>query len=55
MPVLSSGFTQPAFEIDHVTPKSQGGSDRLDNLVLSCPTCNRAKGAQTPAEWRAGE
>lgn len=31
-------------EIDHKTPKSKGGSWRLDNLVTSCFDCNRGKG-----------
>lgn len=29
---------------DHVIPRSRGGSDHLDNLVLSCYPCNSAKG-----------
>jgi 5-methylcytosine-specific restriction endonuclease McrA len=32
--------------IDHVIPMSRGGSDDLSNLVLSCSTCNEAKGAK---------
>ncbi|MDQ2716030.1 MAG: RNA-guided endonuclease IscB [Chloroflexota bacterium] len=35
------------FEIDHVVPRSRGGSDRVGNLVLSCAECNRKKGTQT--------
>lgn len=31
------------FEIDHVIPHSAGGRTSLDNLCLSCPTCNRHK------------
>lgn len=33
-------------EIDHVTPKSQGGKDKLDNLVTACFDCNRGKRAR---------
>ncbi len=44
-------FSLPAPHIDHILPKSRGGSDRLDNLVLACPTCNCRKGALTPEEW----
>jgi len=32
--------------IDHVHPRSKGGSDRISNLVLACVPCNQAKGAQ---------
>ena len=34
-------------ELDHATPKSQGGPDRYDNLVASCSTCNRKKSNQS--------
>src|SRR5262249_54584815 len=39
------------FELDHVHPKSRGGSDRVSNLVLSCHNCNQAKGNQTASEF----
>jgi len=32
-----------AFQIDHVTPLSRGGSDTLDNCVPSHRACNRDK------------
>ncbi|MFY7068245.1 RNA-guided endonuclease IscB [Nocardiopsis changdeensis] len=35
--------------IDHVRPRSRGGSDRVANLVLACVPCNRAK-ADRPIE-----
>jgi len=31
-------------EIDHILPRSQGGSDRVSNLVIACHDCNQAKG-----------
>ena len=31
-------------EVDHIAPKSDGGSDALDNLTLLCSRCNRLKG-----------
>lgn len=34
------------FTTDHVIPRSLGGSDRLDNLVLACVACNSRKGAR---------
>lgn len=36
--------------IDHVIPRSRGGTDSWENLVISCRTCNLAKGRRTPAE-----
>ena len=32
------------YEVDHVIPRSRGGSDRISNLVLSCHGCNQEKG-----------
>lgn len=43
--------TFPQYHVDHVIPRSRGGPDKLDNLVLACPPCNMAKGARTPEEW----
>ena len=34
-------------EIEHIVPKSKGGSDAEENLWLSCGLCNRYKGTQT--------
>lgn len=31
-------------EIEHVHPKSKGGTDSLDNLVTACRECNAGKG-----------
>jgi 5-methylcytosine-specific restriction endonuclease McrA len=30
--------------IDHVVPRSKGGSDDWDNLVVACSSCNTKKG-----------
>ena len=40
---------------DHITPRSKGGTDTLDNLQTLCTTCNNAKGSLdvTPDELRA--
>lgn len=37
--------------LDHVLPKSKGGQDTIDNLVLCCRDCNTAKGSMTLLEW----
>jgi len=31
--------------VDHVRPKSKGGTDTADNLVTACRPCNQAKGS----------
>lgn len=38
-------------DIDHVNPQVRGGSNGLGNLVVSCPHCNRQKGAMTGEEY----
>ncbi len=37
-------FPFKIFEVDHVIPRSKGGTNHLDNLQLLCPHCNRIKG-----------
>ena len=37
------GFDVRVLEVDHIRPKSDGGSDAYDNLTLLCPPCNREK------------
>lgn len=36
--------------VDHVVPRCRGGSDRLENLVVACRSCNSRKGGRTPAQ-----
>lgn len=31
------------FHVEHVTPRSQGGSDEFENLAWACPSCNLHK------------
>lgn len=38
---------QVPLEIEHIVPKSTGGSDRVSNLALACRPCNQRKGAQS--------
>ena len=35
--------TEGDLEIDHIHPKSLGGTDSIQNLVLACVPCNRKK------------
>jgi 5-methylcytosine-specific restriction endonuclease McrA len=36
--------------IDHVLPRSQGGTSTWDNCVLSCIGCNKHKADRTPQQ-----
>jgi RRXRR protein/HNH endonuclease len=45
------GKTNCPFELDHILPRSRGGSNRIANLALSCHDCNVAKGNKTAAEF----
>jgi len=33
-------------EVEHIVPKSRGGTNRISNLTLSCRPCNEKKGSQ---------
>lgn len=38
--------------VDHVIPRSKGGSSTWENIVASCAPCNRRKGNMLPAQAR---
>jgi len=40
-----------ALQIEHVIPKSRGGTDRVSNLTLSCEVCNQRKNNLTATEF----
>ena len=43
-------FPYKILEVDHMVPRSRGGSDHMENLQLLCPSCNRIKGDR-PQEY----
>ncbi len=43
------------YELDHVAPKSAGGTDRVSNLVVSCRECNADKGNRRVEEFLSGK
>ncbi|MFO7858445.1 MAG: RNA-guided endonuclease IscB, partial [Ectothiorhodospiraceae bacterium] len=45
----------PVLEIEHVHPRSRGGSNRLKNLVIACTVCNQRKANRTAGEWAQAE
>ncbi len=38
-------------EIEHIVPKSRGGTDRVTNLTIACRPCNQKKDDRTAAEF----
>jgi 5-methylcytosine-specific restriction endonuclease McrA len=42
-------------QIEHIQPKSRGGSDRISNLTLACEPCNHAKDNQPVAVFLTGK
>ncbi len=45
------GITSVPLNIDHIHPRSKGGTDRVSNLTLACIPCNQAKGSQDVREF----
>lgn len=45
------GKTNVPLEIEHIIPKSRGGSNRIDNLAIACRECNQAKDNKTAEEF----
>jgi 5-methylcytosine-specific restriction endonuclease McrA len=40
-------------QVEHISPRSRGGSDRVSNLTLACQGCNTAKGNQDIRDFLA--
>src|SRR5215469_13456424 len=38
-------------QIEHILPRSRGGTDRASNLTLACEPCNMARGTRTAEEY----
>jgi 5-methylcytosine-specific restriction endonuclease McrA len=45
------GAKDVPLQIEHIEPRSKGGSNRVSNLTLACEPCNCKKGAQPVAEF----
>ena len=42
------GSARTSLTVDHVIPRSKGGSSGWDNIVTCCAPCNRRKGDRLP-------
>ncbi len=45
------GAENVPLEIEHLIPRSRGGSDRVSNLTIACHKCNQKKGNKTAEEF----
>ncbi len=43
-------FNSGRFAVDHILPRVRGGADDLNNLALSCRSCNERKQDATEAQ-----
>ncbi len=43
---------QNSATIEHVTPRSQGGSNKVTNLMSACARCNRLRGTQCAEQFK---
>ncbi len=48
------GAKDVPLEVEHIHPKSKGGSNSITNLTLSCHKCNTAKGTQDIKDFLKG-
>jgi HNH endonuclease len=45
----AESLTVTTFEFEHIIPRSAGGETLIENLCLSCPSCNRYKAQRQKA------
>ena len=45
------GKQHTPLEVEHIVPKSRGGTNQVSNLTIACHACNQAKGNQTATEF----
>jgi len=39
------------YHVDHIVPLARGGSNKPNNICISCPRCNLSKQDKLPQEW----
>lgn len=45
------GAQNVPLQVEHIHPRADGGSNRVSNLTLACPSCNQKKGSRPIAEF----
>jgi hypothetical protein len=45
------GRKRARMTFDHIVPLVRGGTERADNIVRACSTCNSSKGSALLSEW----
>lgn len=45
------GKSNIPLEVEHIIPKSKGGSNMVSNLTIACHKCNQKKGSKTAEEF----
>ncbi len=51
-PCRQAGLVTPARQVDHIVPKTAGGTDDESNLQAICVQCHKAKTAREAAQGR---
>lgn len=49
------GVKNVPFEVEHIHPKSKGGTDRISNLAIACHNCNQEKGNRDIRDFLSGK
>jgi 5-methylcytosine-specific restriction endonuclease McrA len=47
------GVENIAWQVEHIYPRAKGGSNRISNLCLACPSCNQKKEAKNIEQFLA--
>jgi len=51
--IAADGTPGPRVTLEHIWPRSHGGTDALENLALACAGCNHEKGVRHDQRRRA--
>lgn len=49
------GTGNAQLQVEHIHPRSKGGTDRISNLTLACQSCNQSKGSQDVEDFLSSQ